>query len=189
MKEVVSYLEHDKSGVCGFNQMKNGWKGIVEKINSGTRIKNDDKELLETVISWQQEEKDLALILSRKLGVFVNSGEPKYRGNLRARIDDDKKILMGEKLLVSNLKVPDAVSDIKIKALFEKRTIEMTVTLRAPQDKKLRGQLNWINRQFENCRKKNEETFTKIQNEILVELILKNTSKTERLSIDRIDAI
>jgi hypothetical protein len=85
MKEVVSYLEDYRSGVCGFNQMKPGWKGIVEKINSGTRIKLNDPDLNETVSSWQQEEKDMALILSNKLGSFVNSTNSKYKGNLKAR--------------------------------------------------------------------------------------------------------
>ena len=189
MKEVVSYFEFDKSGVCGFNQMKSGWKEVVEKINSGTRIKNDEPNLNDTIVSWQQEEQDLALILSRKLGVLVNSGESKYRGNLKARVDNDKKVLIGEKSLSSNLKVSGAVSDIKIKALFEKRIVEMSVTLKVPQDKKLRGQLNWVKRQIETCKKKNEQTFRKLQNEVLVEIILKNTNKTERVNIDNIDNI
>ena len=32
MKEAVSYLENSISGVCGFTQMKHGWKDIVGKI-------------------------------------------------------------------------------------------------------------------------------------------------------------
>ncbi|MBA7466556.1 hypothetical protein ES707_01743 [subsurface metagenome] len=189
MREVVNYLESDKSGVCGFRQMKQGWKDVVEKINSGTRLKTSDTDLYDSVISWQQEEKDLALILSRSLGVFVNSGEAKYRGNLKARIDDDKEKLIRKSLLTSNLRVKGAVSDIKIEALFKRKVIEMFVTLKAPQDKKLKGQLNWIKRQLDNCRKKNKETFKKIQNEILIEIILKNTNRTERVSIDTIDNI
>lgn len=189
MREVVYYLEYENSGVCGFNQMKPGWKEIVEKINSGTRIKNDDPDLYNTVISWQQEERDLALILSRKLGVLVSSGEAKYRTNLKARIDDDKKKLIDDRQLSSELRVKGAVSDIKIKALFEKRIIEMSVVLQAPQNKQIRGQLGWIKHQLENCKRKNEDIFQKIQNEILVEIILKNTNKTERVSIDKLEAI
>ena len=191
MREVVSYLENDKSGVCGFHLMKPGWKEVVEKINSGSQLKLSDPDLHDAVISWQQEEKDLALILSRNLGVFVNSGESKYRGDLKARIDDDKRKLIDKSLclLTSNFRVKGAVSDIKIEALFEKRTIEMSVTLKAPQDKKLKGQLNWIKHQLDNCKKKNKEKFQKIQNEVLIEIILKNTSRTERVNLDTIDDI
>ena len=189
MREVINYLENDKSGVCGFHFMKPGWKEVVEKINSGTRLKLSDPDLHEAVISWQQEEKDLALILSRNLGVFVNTGESKYKGNLRARLDDDKRKLIDRSLLNSNLKVRGAVSDIKIEALFEKRIIEMSVSLRAPQDKKVKGQLNWIKRQLDISKKKNEDKFKKIQDEILIEIILKNTNRTERVGVDSLDDI
>jgi hypothetical protein len=189
MREVVSYLENDKSGVCGFNLMKPGWKEVVEKIKFGTPLKLSDPDLHDTVVSWQQEEKDLALILSRKIGVFVDSGESKHRGNLKARIDDDKRKLIDKSLLTSNLRVKGAVSDIKIEALFGKGIIEMSVTLKAPQDKKLKGQLSWIKHQLDNCKKKNKEKFQIIHNEILIEIILKNTNKTEKVDIDTLDDI
>ncbi|MCK5493453.1 MAG: hypothetical protein KAJ14_10125, partial [Candidatus Omnitrophica bacterium] len=157
MKEVINYLEYEKSGIYGFNQMKKGWSSIVEKINSGASLKQNDPDLEDTVISWQQEEKDMALILSKNLGVLVNSGKVKYKGNLKTRLDDDKKKIISNKFLTSTLRVKGAVSDIKIKALFEKRIIEMSVTLKAPQDKTIRGQLGWIKRQIDICNKKNEK--------------------------------
>lgn len=189
MKEVVKYFEYDKSGICGFNQMKKGWKEIVERINLGSSIRLSDPDLDEAVVSWQQEEKDLALILSRNLGVFVTSGETKYRGDLSSRIRDDKKELISNKILSSVHKVKNAASDIRIDAFFDKRIIEMSVTLKAPQDKKIRGQLSWIEHQLGNCRKKNEKTFQKIQNEIIVDISLKNISKSERVTIENLDII
>lgn len=189
MKEVVKYFEYNKSGICGFNQMKKGWKEIVERINLGSSIRLSDPDLDEAVVSWQQEEKDLALILSRNLGVFVTSGETKYRGDLSSRIKDDKKELISNKILSSVHKVKNAVSDIRIDVFFDKRIIEMSVTLKAPQDKKIRGQLSWIKHQLGNCRKKNEKIFQKIQNEIIVGISLKNTSKSERVNIEDLDII
>ncbi len=82
MREVVNYLEYDKSGIFGLNQMKAGWSEAIEKINSGATLKNSDSYVCDAVISWQQEEKDMALILSRHLGVLVNSGDSKYKSNL-----------------------------------------------------------------------------------------------------------
>ncbi len=187
MKEVIFYLENEKSGVSGFTQMKQGWKEVVDKINTGASIKKSDPDLQDTVISWQQEEKDMALILSKKLGIFVNSGDPKYKNNLQGRIDNDKKTLLEKKRLISLLKVKGAVSDIKIVARFEKRIIEMSVDLKAPQDKKLKGQIGWIKKQIDNCNKKNQTEYEKISKEILIELSLKNISKTERIAILNID--
>ena len=60
MQEVVHYFESPKSGVLGFNRMKPGWKEVIEKINSGTRLKAIDSDVEQTIQSWQQEEKDMA---------------------------------------------------------------------------------------------------------------------------------
>lgn len=189
MKEVVSYLEDDRSGVCGFNKMKPGWKGIVEKINSGTRIKLNDPDLNETVSSWQQEEKDMALILSNKLGSFVNSTNSKYKGNLKAREDDDKRKLIDSMKLSSIFKIKGAASDIKVSALFRKRTIEMSISLKAPEDKTLRGQVGWLKKQIDICNKKSSDTFEIIKNEIMVEVTIKNSSQIERYHLEKIEDI
>lgn len=189
MKEVVAYLENDKTGVCGFNQMKEGWKEIIEKINSGTRIKINDPALDETVNSWQQEEKDMALILSRKLGVFVNSGNSKYKGNLKGRLEYDKKKLIDAMELASVLRIKGTVSDIKVTALFEKRTIEMSINLRPPEDKTSRGKIGWLKNQFDTCSKKSTETFLNIKEEIIIEIAIKNSNKSERFYLDKIDII
>ena len=189
MQEVVNYLEYDKSGVLGLNQMKTGWSETIEKINAGANLKNSDSYICDAVCSWQQEEKDMALILSRHLGVLVNSGETKHKSNLKARLEDDKQSLINEKQLVSTLRVRDAVSDIKIMGLLEKRTVEMFVTLKAPLDKTLRGQLGWIKRQIENCKKKNEATFEKLKKRILIETKIKNSPKAERINILNFDEL
>ena len=188
MKEVVYYLENDKSGVSGFTQMKQGWKEVVEKINSGTSIKKTDPDLDEAVISWQQEEKDMALILSKNLGIFVNSGDSKYKNNLQGRINNDKTTLLEKKRLTSSLKVKGAISDIRINARFDKRIIEMSVDLKAPQDKKIRGQMGWIKKQIENCYKKNQSEYEKIAKEIFIDVSLKNMSKNERITVANIDS-
>jgi hypothetical protein len=131
----------------------------------------------------------MALILSRHLGILVNSGETKYKSNLDARLEDDKKSLIEKNQLISTLQVRDAVSDIKIMGLLEKRTIEMSVTLKAPQDKTLRGQLGWMKRQIEYCSKKNETTFEKLKKEILIETKCKNSPKSERINVLNFDGL
>ncbi len=73
--------------------------------------------------------------------------------------------------------------------LLEKRTVEMSVSLKAPQDKTLRGQLGWIKRLIENCRKKNETTFEKLKKELLIETKCKNSPKSERIGILNLDEL
>lgn len=183
MREVVNYLEWDKSGVFGISQMKAGWVDVVDKINTGTKLKASDDTVYDAVLSWQQEERDMSLMLSRELGVLVSSGEVKHKGKLDERLKSDCKNLVENKQLSSTLKVKGAVSDIKVHPLFDKRIVEMVVSLNAPENKTNKGQIGWIKRQFDACLKKNEELFNKLSKDIYIDVLIKNSSVFERFSI------
>jgi hypothetical protein len=189
MKEVVYHLEHEKSGICGFSQMKKGWAEVATMVNSGARLRPNDASVQEAVLSWHQEEQDVGLILSRKLGVLVNSGSAKFKANLQGRLDFDTKNLIDNNKLTSTHRIRGAVSDVSVEALFQKRTIEMCVSLKPPADKKLRGQIGWMKRQFTVCSKKAPKTFSRIQDALLVEIWLKNLRTPERVSIAQLDEV
>lgn len=154
MKEVVRYFETDKSGVVGYSRMSSDWVQTVDNINKGGVLKVSDKEVVGAVRSWQQQERDMALALSRAIGFLVESGEAKYKGNLQQRVDDDRKALVSSRKLESNFKVRGAASDIKAHVIFDKRTIEMSVSLKVPGDKTAKGQIGWFKRQMELCWKR-----------------------------------
>ena len=189
MREVIFNFENDDSGIFGFTKMMAGWKEVVDKINAGTGLKYTDKCLNEAIVSWQQEERDMALILSRKLGVFVDSGSRILKENLKTRLSGDIKSLVEKKTLTSVLSVKGAVSDILVQAFFEKRTIVMSVKVSAPLDKGIKGRFGWISRQIEYCQKKDKETFESLKNELMIDLHIKYISKSERISYDKIDSL
>ena len=83
MREIVEYFETDKSGIVGFQQMKPGWIEVVRKTNTGIPIHVKDNDVDETVSSWLEEERDMALMLSRNLGLLVKSGHKKYKNNFQ----------------------------------------------------------------------------------------------------------
>ena len=186
MEEVVAYLENEKSGVGvrGFSQMKPGWKEISEKIASQATLRKSDPALLETVESWLQEERDLALKLSCELGTLVKSGARKFRGDIQARIDNDLNSFLKTPVLSSTLSVRSAVSDISICANFKTRTIEMSVNIVPPQDKTVKGQFGWIRTQAENryLKKKMLEGAVdrSILDDLYVELYIKHARKPHR---------
>lgn len=152
MKEVVSYFDHEVSGIFGFTQMKNGWKEVVNKIEKDISLKSTDQDIVETVYSWQQKEKDLALYLSRKLGLFVKLGySNRYKVSAQTRIENDVKSLINDKALFSSFKISGAVSDLLVKADFNKKTVRMEVKVNAPLDKTVKGQLGWLKRQVDNA--------------------------------------
>lgn len=189
MKEVVDYLEHKVSGVCGFTMMKPGWKEVVNKIRTRIAIKKDDTGVIDTVSSWLQEERDMALILSRVLGLLVKSGIPRFKHDLSGRINHEIKNLIEKKALSSTLLIAGAASDIIVTAHFESRNIEMSVSLVPPQDKKLRGQIGWLKRQIDTCQRKNRDTFQSISNELCVGVEIKYQSQATRIPLDNFEGV
>lgn len=187
MEEVVNYFNHSKSGIDGFTRMKRGWRDTIEKINSGSQLNPYDKNTIEAVESWHQEERNLSLSFSRKLGVFVKSGNIKYKNDLNKRIEDDVKTMVNKKSLESTYKIENAISDIKVTSFLDRRNVSISVTLKAPTDKSLRGQLGWIKKQLKRCTEKSKNSFESIANEIFIEALLKNTSLPAKKPLRDID--
>lgn len=187
MKEVVEYFESDKSGIVGFKQMKSGWVDIVRKTNTGVSLLIDDKAVDETVSSWLEEERDMALMLSRNLGLLVISGQKKYKNNLKGRIEYEKKELVSNKYLESILQIEGAASDIIVRALFYRRNIEMSITLLPPLDRKTRAQLTWIKNQIKSCERKNSELFNVLKKDILIDINIKYITDPIRCNLEEFE--
>lgn len=187
MKEVVSYLEHKKSGTSGFHQMKPGWSAVIDQINSGARLRAADTAVAEAVESWHQEEQDMTLILSRNLGLLVDSGIKKHRNDLQGRLSRDTKELIEQSRLTSNFRIKDAVSDLSVEAHFKRRIIEMHVGLIPPNTMQVKGQLGWITRQLAQCEKKSPDQYGLVSKGLLVEVWVKSARAGERAPADKLD--
>lgn len=188
MREVVDYFESASSGVLGFTQMKPGWTELTQKANAGTSFKTTDDFVDETVSSWLQEERDMALILSRELGLLVNSGQRKYRNDLSGRINYEKKELVSTCRLESTLHVNGAASPLHVRAYFDRKNIEMSSTLSAPTDRKTRGQISWLMNQLRKSEGKNPKLFDALKPDLIIEINLKFVKHPLRLRLDEIDS-
>ena len=187
MREVVKYFEHSKSGVTGFTFMKKGWKVVTEKIRSGSAIKKSDSELLEAVSSWIEEERDMALTLSREVGVLVTTGVNKFKTDLKGRIDHEAKNLLDTKSLTSTLLVKNAASAIKITACFDTRIVQMEVFLSPPDDKTNRGKLSWIRNQLLAAQKRDPNNFDKIASELGLYIYVKRQRVPEKVTLEKLE--
>ena len=195
MEEIVAYFEAAISGVVGVTQMKTGWEELTKKIHSGSHITAKDPLVSEAVLSWHQQERDMALMLSRKVGVFVKSGQIKYKNDLAGRLTSDSKALVENKSLSSLMKVKNAVSDITIDAYFEKKSVEMSVRVSIPSDKTIKGQIGWIKRQIQTCQKKTkDDSLSKsmgdlLNRELKIDLNIKHAKNHLRIPFNSLDDI
>jgi len=188
MKEVVAYFESPKSGILGFTQMKAGWTEFTQKANSNAPLLLSDPCVEDAVSSWLQEERDMALVLSRRLGLLVKSGISKFKNDLSARITYEKKNLIENRYLESKLQIDDAVSPLDICASFSRKTVSMSATLAPPQDKKVRGQITWIRNQLKHSEKKNPKLFETIKPDLSIDIYLKFVKDPIRLKLDELDS-
>jgi len=187
MREVVDYFESPISGILGFSQMKPGWVELTQKANSGSSLKLSEPCVEDTVSSWLQEERDMALILSREVGLLVKSGKPKFKNDLSARDQFERKELISSCSLSSTLSVEGAASPIDISAHFDRKNVSMSCSLNPPADKKTRGQISWLRNQFKQSEKKNSELFETILPELMIEINLKFVKEPLRLPFKELD--
>ncbi len=187
MNEILNYFESPKSGILGFVQMKPGWTDVSHKVNTGASLKVNDDDVDEAVSSWLEEERDMALILSKKLGLFVKSGNNKFKKDLNGRIKFEKQSLIKNKFVESNLNVEGAVSDIRVRPHFGRKNVEFSVKVSTPEDRNLRPQITWIKNQLLKCKKRNEEGFNRIQENLMLDIYVKFSNDPIRFQFKEID--
>tara|TARA_Y100001954_G_C15776259_1_gene587188 strand:- start:401 stop:1771 length:1371 start_codon:yes stop_codon:yes gene_type:complete len=189
MKEVLFYLENKVSGVVGYSQMKSGWNTVVENINSQKKLKMSDAFVEEAVVSWEEEERDMALMLSRELGVMVKSSIARNKAQLKDKLKRDIKSLVTKHKLESSLMIRGSVSDVGVIAEFDTRTIIMSVRTQPPLDRGVKARIGWIIRQIENFEKKNPELFNQISKELWIEGDVKFSSNNIRIKYSNIESL
>ena len=176
MKEVLYYLDDERSGVSGFHRMSSGWKEVAEKIKNQQSLSDNDI-ITDAINSWYQEEADMSLLLSRKLGTLVKMNKE----NLSTRIEKDIKKLKKTHTLSTKFIVKGAVSDLKILADFDRRTVEMSVYVNAPLDRGVIARITWMKNQL------NGISDASISDCLFVEADIKYTNNSIKYSLTNID--
>ena len=150
LSEAVRYFTHNSVGVSTFDRMNPEWKDLVSKVHSGARLQKTAVEVENSVAAWHQEQRDLCLLMSRKLGRNVTLKLPRAHTTDQAgRLKDDCEKLVSTQLLRCIIDVPDAAAPINVCADLGRRTISATMRLAAPKDRKTaQSRINWIVRQL-----------------------------------------
>jgi len=184
MREVLYYLDSPTSGVNGYHIMKPGWKETVDRIANRIPLKVSDACIHEAVESWHQEEKDIALILSRKLGVLVKSSVRN-----KDSVKEDIRRVIKEQELFGNLSIKNSVSDIKIRVDFEVKNVSMSVKVIPPLNKGTKAKITWIGKQLETVKKRNENVFNLIEKDLLIEANIKHARNHIRIPVFNLDEL
>jgi hypothetical protein len=143
--ELIAYLDHEKSGASGFEDMGSGWVAVRDGARQGT-LRAANKEVRLVAQRWEQLLDYIALGLSQDLGREVAPVRP--RGQLAdARIDGLVQSLAGG-ALAGGLRVPDAVGTISVVANLQAQQVTTSVSIEAPREGRAQARVNWLLRQL-----------------------------------------
>jgi hypothetical protein len=150
LRELQRYLSHDSAGISGFTQMNREWREVVKAVSAGAHLRKSDEGLLNTVLAWHQEQRDMCLILSRHLQTPVGLKLSKrHREFAEEWVKATIAELLDTRCLSAVIDVPDAAASIQISISLARKTITLSMQTRAPLDRKsTRARTNWLLRQI-----------------------------------------
>lgn len=155
LNELRRFLTHDSAGVKGFDSMPREWTELNKLVSAGGGIPAKSPLVQPVLEAWHQETRDLSLILSRMTGEAVSEKLPRAHVSEPAkRQKDETELLRTQSCLRASLSIPNAAALIEIEASLQRRSIDVGMALRAPEDKKsTKARVNWILRQVKTEKK------------------------------------
>jgi hypothetical protein len=150
LSEMVRFLLHPSAGVKSFDQMPAAWTEVVNLVQAGGAISATADHAREVIGAWHQEVRDLSLVLTRQLGVDVQVKIPRAQAeDPTVRQKADLVRLAEEKTMTIALSVPGAAASIDVCADLQRRSLLVSMRLRAPEDRQsTKARLNWLIRQL-----------------------------------------
>lgn len=153
LEELIRFLQHDHSGTISFAEMGAGWREVCDLVHQGMGLNRGSETVADGVASWHQLTRFIALKLSmavnRKVSLHLRRS---HRTDPAIRLQDSIDELTSKKILAAEFIIPDAASNLKLSADLQRRTLTMSMTLSAPQDKKRpTAAINWLLRQLNDC--------------------------------------
>jgi hypothetical protein len=144
--ELIAYLDHEKSGAAGFQDMGERWVSVRNAVTNGT-LRAGDAEAREVAARWDQFIDYLCLGLSQDLGEDVKPVRPRKQTSA-ARLDAAVKNLAETGTLSGAIKVPGAVGSLTVEADLRTRTLSTSVTVDAPRERRPLTRVKWMTRQL-----------------------------------------
>lgn len=149
LSEFLRFISHESAGVQGFTQMPAAWSDVVSKVQAGGMLQKtvDTSAVAE---AWQQETRDLCLILSRQLRRQVSQRLGRAAAaDAEVRFQGDLDGLCTEQALSVTFDIPNTAAPLNVRADLRGRSVLVSMKLRAPDDKvSSRARLNWLLRQI-----------------------------------------
>jgi hypothetical protein len=149
--ELIKYLEHPNSGALEFDDMGPHWVAVRNSARDRS-LRKSDAGLDEISNRWIEFMRFLALQLGKDLGAEVTQSlSQQERTDHASRIDTLKNQLELDGTLSGRLRIPDAISDIRVAANLANRLVESSIDVKAPSEGTPRSRITWLLRQLKDA--------------------------------------
>ena len=163
--ELIAYLDDERSGAGGFQDMGEMWVPVRNGAGDAT-LRAGDASVRAVADRWEQFVDYLCLGLGQDLGRDVRPVRSR-KHTAAARLDANASTLADTGKLAASIRVPDAAGDLTIEADLRARRVATSVAVSAPGDGRPLTRVNWLLRQL-----------TDASGTVIVEASFVNTSTT-----------
>ena len=143
--ELIRYLEDDRSGASGFEDMGDKWTNVRDSARSMT-LRQGDPSVHEIADRWEQFIEFVALDLRQTLGRPIAPAWPR-RSTRESRVAEASRSLAQEGVLAASIKVPDAAAPLDLVVNLRTRQLTTSATVNAPKEGRPQTRINWFLRQ------------------------------------------
>lgn len=148
--ELIAYLDHERAGAGGFEDMGDRWVAVRDGAREAT-LKASDPALRDIAGRWEQLVEYLALGLTQDLGRQVEPIWPRKVTPADRRALHVKSMVEQGRLMAS-VRVPDAAGPLELEADLRGRRFRTSVIVAAPKVGKPTTRINWMLRQLADAR-------------------------------------
>jgi hypothetical protein len=144
--ELIAYLDNERSGAGGFEDMGDKWVGVRDGARQLT-LRANDPGVREVASRWEQFVQYVCQGLQRDLGRDV---VPIWERGLvpDARIERRVRGLAEAGRLEGTIRVPDAAAPIQIEADLRARLLTTSMVFDAPREGRAKTRISWLLRQL-----------------------------------------
>ena len=147
--ELIAYLDHERAGAGGFEDMGEAWVAVRDGARQHT-LRMADKGVRDVAARWEQFVQYLALGLCQDLGRNVEAVWPR-KLDAAGRLDASVRALVDQGRLDAVVRVPDAVAPLELSADLRTRLFTTSIEVTAPRDGRAKTRINWIVRQLKDA--------------------------------------
>lgn len=147
--ELIAYLDDERSGAGGFQDMGENWVKVRNGASDGT-LRASDVDVRDVASRWDQFIEYVCLGLGQDLGRDVRPVRPRKQ-TAELRVEASCKSLAEKGALEAAIRIPDAAGDLVLQADLRAKRVVTSVSIESPGDGRPATRVNWLLKQLKDA--------------------------------------